>query len=64
MGQLNESQGQITLADGSVDQVTDAELDQQIQKHIAARGGMTIDSPQTSISRPKQPAFVVPNNGP
>ena len=63
MGQLNKSQGQITLADGSVNQVNDSQLDQQINNHNASKGGMTIDTPQTSISRPKQPAFTPVNNG-
>jgi len=54
MSQLFKGQGQILLADSSVNQVNDAKFDEQITLHLKARGGVTIGPPQTSISRPYQ----------
>ena len=59
MSQLLKGQGQMLLGDGSVAQTTDAKFDEQIISHMKARGGVTIGSPQTSISRPSQPAAPV-----
>ena len=54
MSQLYKSQGQMLLGDNSVDQVNDAEFDEQITSHLKASAGITIGQPQTSISRPSQ----------
>ena len=59
MSQLLKGQGQMLLGDGSVAQTTDAKFDEQITSHLKARGGVTIGPPQTSISRPFQPAAPV-----
>ncbi len=63
MNHLNKGQGQVALADGSVDQVNDTELNEQIDKHLAARGGATIGPPQTSLGRPTQPLTGRTNPG-
>ena len=56
MTSLMKDQGQLSLADGSVDQASDAELDTATAAHLKATGGNVIGSPDISISRPMQPA--------
>ena len=56
MTSLMKDQGQVTLADGSVDQSSDAELDTATAAHLKATGGNVTGSPDISISRPMQPA--------
>jgi prepilin-type N-terminal cleavage/methylation domain-containing protein len=52
---LFEGQGQLSLADGSVNQVADAALDRAASEHIKTSGGNSARKPETSISRPVQP---------
>ena len=63
---LNEGQGQVALSDGSVDQVNDTELTEQIDKHLAARGGHHRPAPNQP-QPPHQPLaarrILVENNG-
>ena len=63
MSQLTQGQGQVALADGSVDQMNDADFDEQITAHLNSKGGVTIGQPQTSISRPLQPSAPTLNVG-
>ena len=53
---LLANQGQMSLADGSVEQASDSELDEAILAHLTVRGGNIQGQPETSISRPMQPA--------
>ena len=53
---LMKDQGQLSLADGSVDQASDAELHTATTAHIKVTGGNVTGSPDISISRPMQPA--------
>ncbi len=64
MAQLMKGQGQVALGDGSVDQMDDTELDSQIKSHLESKGGSTIGQPQSSLSRPIQPANVGPGGNP
>jgi hypothetical protein len=63
MAQLNKDQGQMSLADGSVNQVDAGKFESAINAHLKSIGGTTIGKPQTSISRPFQPASVIGGNG-
>ena len=63
MSQLLKGQGQMLLGDGSVDQTNDAKFDEQITAHLKARGGVTIGTPQISISRPTLPASPIAAGG-
>jgi len=56
MTSLMKDQGQVSLADGSVDQSSDAELDTATAAHLKVTGGNVTGSPDISISRPTQPA--------
>ena len=64
MAQLLKGQGQVTLGDGSVDQMDDTKLDLQIKSHLESKGGVTIGQPQTSLSRPVQPVVAAPGGVP
>jgi len=55
MTSLMKDQGQLSLADGSVDQASDAELDAATAAHIKVTGGNVNGSPEIGISRPMQP---------
>ena len=57
-GLLN-SQGQMSKADGSVEQVSDGELDQATAAHLKVSGGSVDGQPETGISRPMQPPAIV-----
>ena len=63
MAQLNKNEGQIALADGSVSQVDAGKFETAINAHLKSLGGSTIGKPQTSISRPFQPAVVAGGKG-
>jgi hypothetical protein len=63
MAQLNKNEGQIALADGSVSQVDAGKFETAINAHLKSLGGSTIGKPQTSISRPFQPAAVSGGKG-
>ncbi len=56
MARLNKDEGQMSLADGSVSQVNSATFETAIDAHLKSRGGSTQGVPQTSLSRPIQPA--------
>jgi len=56
MAQLDKDEGQQALTDGSVSQVTSAKFNSAIDAHLKSRGGGTEGSPETSLSRPFQPA--------
>ena len=58
MAQLNKNEGQMSLSDGSVTQVDAGKFEMAINAHLKSRGGSTIGTPQTSISRPFQPAVT------
>lgn len=53
---LFKGQGQMTLADGSVKQATDGDLHAAAETHLKVTGGNITNRPETSISRPLQPA--------
>mgnify|MGYP000393853559 FL=1 len=55
MTSLMKDQGQLSLADGSVNQASDAELDAATAAHIKVTGGSVNGSPEIGISRPMQP---------
>jgi type II secretory pathway pseudopilin PulG len=59
MAQLDKDEGQQALADGSVLQVNSATFNAAIDAHLASRGGGTEGAPQTSLSRPFQPAAAL-----
>lgn len=63
MAQLNRDEGQISLADGSVSQVDAGKFGTAIDAHLKSRGGSTQGAPQTSLSRPVQPASAVAGQG-
>jgi prepilin-type N-terminal cleavage/methylation domain-containing protein len=63
MAQLNKNEGQMSLSDGSVTQVDAAKFETAINAHLKSLGGSTIGKPQTSISRPFQPAVTAGGNG-
>ena len=48
-------QGQLTLADGSVNQASDGDLHAATEDHLKVTGGEYFSKPETSISRPLQP---------
>ena len=52
---LFAGQGQYSLADGSVNQASDGELDRAASEHIKTSGGNSARKPETSVSRPVQP---------
>ena len=62
---LFKGQGQLTLADGSVNQASDGDLHAATEDHLKVTGGNITSKPQTSISRPLQPAppLVAPPPG-
>jgi hypothetical protein len=53
----------MSLADGSVNQVDAGKFETAINAHLKSIGGSTIGTPQTSISRPFQPAVVAGGKG-
>ena len=59
MAQLDKDEGQQALADGSVLQVNSATFNTAIDAHLNSRGGGTEGAPQTSLSRPIQPAAAL-----
>jgi len=63
MAQLNKNEGQMSLSDGSVSQVDAGKFETAINAHLKSRGGSTIGTPQTSISRPFQPAVTAGGKG-
>ena len=63
MAQLNKNQGQMSLSDGSVHQVDAQKFDTAINAHLKSSGGSTVGTPQTSISRPFQPAVTAGGQG-
>lgn len=56
---LMNNQGQMSKADGSVEQASDGELDQATAAHLKVSGGSVDGQPETGISRPMQPPSIV-----
>ncbi len=62
MSGLFKGQGQISLADGSVNQTSDSGLDGAISAQLKVSGGSVSGQPESSISRPLQPPMPIVAN--
>tara|TARA_B100001123_G_scaffold425238_1_gene537832 strand:- start:1428 stop:2312 length:885 start_codon:yes stop_codon:yes gene_type:complete len=60
---LMNSQGQMSKADGSVEQASDGDLDEATAAHLKVSGGSVDGQPETGISRPIQPPTIAPPPG-
>tara|TARA_Y100000588_G_scaffold383775_1_gene473783 strand:+ start:4843 stop:5694 length:852 start_codon:yes stop_codon:yes gene_type:complete len=59
MTSLMTNQGQMSKSDGSVEQASDADLDQATATHLKVSGGSIEGQPETGISRPMQPPTTI-----
>ena len=59
---LFKGQGQLSLADGSVNQTSDSGLDEAISAQLKVSGGSVTGQPESSISRPLQPPIPIVAN--
>ena len=64
MSGLFKGQGQLSLADGSVNQTSDSGLDEAVNGQLKVAGGSVSGQPETSVSRPLRPAIPVGRVGP
>lgn len=56
---LFKGQGQLSLADGSVNQTSDSGLDEAISAQLKVSGGSVTGQPESSVSRPMQPPMPI-----